>query len=186
MADVLEITRRCIRIIKRADVAALFTHGLVIAIPNVFGDCIVKESLVSMCFPPGNGRQLRVSRLEKRLPLGSDGAAFLGTDHIRLDPIPRNASHIGKCLGVDQGDQPVEGIGLPLVGSRRQHEEIRRGFTEPLPQFEPGHLVIAAAEPVGFIHDHQVPTGRNQVLKTLLGYIRPSASPTSRADFPVV
>ena len=91
--------------------------------------------------------------------------AFLGPDHIGLDPLAGDAADIRKCLGVDQGDQPMKGIGLSLVWGGRKQQEIRCGLGKPLAQFEPGHLVGAATETVGFVHDDQVPTGGDQVLE---------------------
>ncbi len=153
---------------KEADIAALLALGLVVAVPHIFSDRLVQELLIPMCLSPGDRRKHRLPRFEERFALGGNGTTFFSPDHIRLDSIPRNAAHIGKRLGIDQGDQPVESIGLSLVRGRRQQEEIRCGFGKPLAQLEPGHLVVAATESVGLVYDDQVPTSGDQVLEPLL------------------
>jgi len=134
-----------------------------------------------MRLSPRDRRKLRLSRFKKWFSLCGDGAAFFSPDHVRLNPVPCHAAYVGKVLGVEQGDQPMKGIGFFLVRGRRQHEEIRCGLAQPLAQFEPGHLVGTAAKPVSLVHDHQVPSRRNQVLEAFLvvaGHLcrRPSLS----------
>ena len=153
---------------EEPDVAALLAHGLVVALTHIFSDRLVEELLIPMRLSPGDGRKFGLSWFEQRRALSGNGAAFFSPDHIGLDPISRNAANIGKRFSIDQGDQPMESIGLSLVRRRRQQEEIRCGFAESLAQFEPGHLVGAAAESVGFIDDDQIPTGGDQVLEPIL------------------
>ena len=84
---------------------------------------------------------------------------------MRLDPFAGDAADVRELLGVDQGHQPVKGVGLALMRSGRKKQEIRRGLGESLAQLEAGHLVGAATETVGFVHDDQVPAGGDQVLE---------------------
>ena len=72
-----------------------------------------------MCFSPRDRHKLSFSRFKERFAFGGDGTAFFGPNHIRLDPISRNAAYIGKRLGIDQGEQTMKSIGLSLVRSRR-------------------------------------------------------------------
>ena len=80
---------------------------------------------------PGDGK-LRAPGLEQWLALGIDGAALLGADHVRLDPLAGDAADVGKLLSVDQGDQPVKGVGLALVRGGRKQQEIGRGLAKAL------------------------------------------------------
>ena len=85
---------------------------------------------------------------------------------MRLDPLAGDAADVRELLGVDQGNQPMKGVGLALVRGGRKHQEIWRGLRESLPQFEAGNLIGAAAESVRFVHDDQVPAGGNKILES--------------------
>ena len=61
----------------------------------------------------------------------------------------------------------MEGIGFALVRRGGKQQQVWRRFRQPLPQFEAGHLVGTPTETVGFVHDDQVPTRRDQVLEPL-------------------
>ena len=117
-------------------------------------------------FPRDRGK-LCAPGFEQRFSLGIDGAAFFGADHMRLDPLTGDAADVRECLGVDQGHQPVKGIGLALVRRGRQQQEIWCGLCESLAQLETSHLVGAAAKTVRLVHDDEVPAGRDQVLEPL-------------------
>ena len=150
---------------QKADVAPLLAQGLVVTITDVFGDCLIEEPLIVVTLFPGDRAKLRVPWLEQRLSISIDGVAFFGTDHIGLDPLAGNAADIRELLSVDQGHQPVKGVGLTLMRRCRKQQEVRRGLCQPLAQLESGHLVGAAAQAVRFIDDDEVPAGGDQVLK---------------------
>lgn len=165
---------------QEADVAPLLPHGLVVAFADVFGDRLVEELLIAVPLLPGDRAKLRAPGLEQGLPIGIDGAALLSADDMRLDPLAGDAADVRELLGVDQGNQPMKGVGLALVRGGRKHQEIWRGLGESLAQFEAGHLVGAAAETVRFVHDDQVPAGGDQVLEPFAG--RRAAAACRRFD----
>ncbi len=152
---------------QEADVAPLLPHGLVVAFADVFGDRLVEELLIAVSLFPRHRAKLRAPVLEQRLPIGINGVALLGANDMRLDPLSGDAADVRKLLGIDQGNQPVKGVGLALVRGGRKHQEIRRGLGESLTKLEAGHLVGAAAETVRLVHNHEVPSGGDQILEPL-------------------
>lgn len=75
----------------------------------------------------------------------------------------------------------MELLRLALVRCGGEQEQVGRGLGQPLAELVAGHLVRAPAQAMGFIHDHQVPAGGDQILETLpvvLGHLfpRPAAS----------
>jgi hypothetical protein len=150
---------------QKADVALLLAQGLVVALAHIVGHCLVEELLQVMTALPGHRGHLRPPGFEERLAVGIDGLALLGTDDIRSHPVAGDAVHIRKGIVIQQVHQPMEGIGLPLVGCSRKEQHIGRGFRQPLAELVAGDLVGAAAQAVRFVHDHQIPTGGNQILE---------------------
>ncbi len=66
---------------------------------------------------PSHWCEFCTPRFKQRIAIRINGMAFLGTyDHI-LDAISSNTANIGKGLSIDQGDQAMECVGLPLVRS---------------------------------------------------------------------
>ena len=114
---------------------------------------------------PGHRGHLRPPGFEERLAVGIDGLALLGTDDIRGHPLAGDAVHIRKGVVIQQVHQAMEGVGLPLVGCSRKEQHIGRGFRQPLAEFVAGDLIGAATKAVRFVHDHQIPTGGNQILE---------------------
>ena len=114
---------------------------------------------------PGHRGHLRPPGFEERLAVGIDGLALLGTDDIRSHPVAGDAVHVREGVVIQQVHQAMEGIGLPLVGRSRKEQHIGRGLRQPLAKLVAGDLVGTAAQPMRFVHDHQIPTGGNQVLE---------------------
>ncbi|MCG2777396.1 MAG: hypothetical protein L6406_17130 [Desulfobacterales bacterium] len=56
-----------------------------------------------------------LTRFEEGFAFSGDSTSLFGPDHIWLDPVPCDAAHIRKSLGIDQRDQPMESVGLTLV-----------------------------------------------------------------------
>ena len=145
--------------------ALLLAQGLVVALAHIVGHRLVEKLLQLVTALPGHRGHLRPPGFEERLAVGIDGLALLGTDDIRGHPLAGDAVHIRKGVVIQQVHQAMEGVGLPLVGSRRKEQHIGRGFRQPLAELVAGDLVGTAAQPMRFVHDHQIPTGGNQILE---------------------
>lgn len=59
----------------------------------------------------------------------------------------------------------MEGIGFPIVWSRRKEQHIRCSLRKSIAEFVSGNLISAATQTVHLIHHHQVSTGGNQMLE---------------------
>ena len=59
-------------------------------------------------------------------------------------------------------------VGLALVRCGRQQQQVRGGFGQGFAQAVAGDLFGAAAEPVGFVADNQVPASVDQVAEAFL------------------
>ena len=106
---------------EKADITSLLLHGLVVALPDVFGDGFVKKLLIPMSiFPPDRGK-LRTPGFEKRLAVGIDSLAFLSADNVRLNPVTSDTAHIREGLGIDKGDQAVKSVRLSLMWCGGEH-----------------------------------------------------------------
>ena len=151
---------------QEADVALLLAQGLVVALAHIVGHRFIKELLQVMTALPDHRGHLRAAGFEERLAVGIDGLALLGTDDIWGHSLAGDAVHIREGVVIQQVHQAMEGIGLPLVGCRRKEQHIGRGLRQPLAEFVAGDLIGAAAQAVRFVHHHQVPTGRNQILES--------------------
>ena len=117
--------------------------------------------------PPFNWHQLRKARLEKRIAIGVNRTALFGANDKGSDGFPRNRVIPRQSVRIKEPNEPAERVGLALVWCRRKQEQIGRRLSQRVAQLEPGYLFRAAANPMGFVDDDQVPSGRNQVLKPL-------------------
>jgi hypothetical protein len=143
---------------KKADVASLLLHCLVIAITDVFGDSLIEDLLIAVAVFPGDRDELRAPWLEQRLAFSINGPPLFGADDMRLDSLAGNAADVRELLRINQGDEPMKGVRLALVRGCRKQQQIGRSLSEPLPQLEASHLVGAASKPVRFVDNHQIPT----------------------------
>ena len=152
---------------EEPDIRLLLSHGLVVALADVFGDGIVKRLLVAVAVP-AHTDELGDARLEQRIAVGIDGLPLLGADDVGMDALAGDAAGFGEGVLVQQRHQPVEGIGFALVRRGRQQQEVRAGFRQAAPQLMPGDLIGTPADAVRLVHDDQIPARRDQILEPLL------------------
>ncbi len=150
---------------QKADVALLFAQGLVVALAHVVGYSLIEELLQVVTALPGHRGHLRAPGFKERLAVGINGLALLGADDVRSHPLAGDALHIRKGVVIQQAHQTMEGIGLALVRRGRKEQHIGRGFRQSPAELVAGDLIGAAAQAVRFVHDHQIPTGGNQILE---------------------
>ena len=117
--------------------------------------------------PPFNRHQLREARLEKRVAVGVNRPALLSANDKGSDGFPRNRVIARQSVRIEKPNEPAERVRLALVRCRRKQQQIGRRLRQRVAQLEPGDLFRAAANPMGFVDDDQVPSGRNQVLEPL-------------------
>src|SRR5574337_355757 len=87
---------------QEADIAPLLPYGLVIAFTDIFGNRLIKELLMVVTLFPRNRSKLCAPGFKERSPLSIDGAALLGANHVRMDPIAGDAAGVREFLSVDQ------------------------------------------------------------------------------------
>ena len=102
-----------------------------------------------------------IAPLVDRLPL-------LGSDHVAGDLLLADGAGTEELVPVQEGHDPLEGVGLALVRGRREQQEERGGFGEGLAQPVAGDQFRAASQPVGLVADDQVPAGGDEVAQALL------------------
>ena len=84
------------------------------------------------------------------------------TFSLRIDPAAMNSSRSSRAMS--RWNPAV----LPWCGVAESKQQIRGGFGQGFAQAIAGNLFGAAAEPVGFVADNQIPTGVDQVAEAFL------------------
>ena len=153
---------------QEAEVLAVLTDRLVIAEADVLRDRLVELPLELVAVLPGDGDQLRHPGHEQRLTPVVDRLPLLGADHVPDDLLLADGAGAEELVPVQEGHDPLEGVGLALVGGRRQQEQERGGVGECLAQPVAGDQLGAAAQPVSFVADDQVPASGDQVAQAFL------------------
>ncbi len=152
---------------QKSDMPLLGGHGLVVAMAHIVGHRLVETLLGGVPRLPGHRLEPRHARLEQRLPLGIDGLALLGADHERPHAIAGDAALVREGLPIQELDQAQEVVRLALVGRGGEQQQIGRRLGQRGAELVARHLLGAAAEAMGFVHDHQVPGRGDQVLEAL-------------------
>lgn len=93
---VLEVTSRCIRIIRKP-VPLLGSHGLVVAVPHVVGHCFVQRRCATCRDSQATACRRMDEGAEQRLPFGVDGQPLLGANHEGLHALTGDAAIVGKA-----------------------------------------------------------------------------------------
>ena len=112
-------------------------------------------SFVSRGMNSGSPRSLMARRFSVRITNGT-------TFSLRID------AGGDELVPVEQRHEPLEASGLALVRRGREQQQVRGGFGQRFAQAVAGDLFGAAAEPVGFVADNQIPTGVDQVAEAFL------------------
>ena len=139
----------------------------VVALAGILGHRLVQGTLPGVPFLIRDRYESGMARLEERLSLRIDGVPLLGADHERLDALAGDLARIGERRLIDQRHQPMERVGLALVGSRRQEQQTRRGVRQSAAELMAGYLIGAASQAMRLIDDDQVPARGGQVLEAL-------------------
>ena len=102
MAAVLDVTSRCIRIIKKPMWRCLAAISLVVAVAHIVGHCFVQALLRAVTRLPSHRLQSGDPGFEKGLAFGVDRCALLGADHKGANPVPVDAAFVRKRIPVQQ------------------------------------------------------------------------------------
>ena len=131
-------------------------------------------SLVSRGKKSGSPRSLMARRFSVRITNGT-------TFSLRIDPAAMNSSRSSS------GHEPLKASGLALVRRGREQQQVGGGFGQRFAQTIAGDLFGAAAKPMRFVADNQIPTGVDEVAEAFLVVrfqllLRPASPLLNRLD----
>ena len=149
-------------------------HRAVVALACILGHRFVQTTLTGVPCLIRDRLESSMTRLEEGLSLRIDSLPLLGADYERLNALVGNLARIGECGLIDQRHQPMERIGLSLVGSRGKEEQTGGGIRQSPTELIAGYLIGAAAEPMCLVNDDQIPAGGGEVFEAVTVVLRHS------------
>ena len=149
-------------------------HRAVVTLACILGHRFVQATLTGVPFLIRDRFESGMTWLEEGLSLGIDSLPLLGADYERLNALVGDLARIGECGFIDQRHQPMERIGLSLVGSRGKEKQTGGGIRQSPTELIARYLIGAAAQPMRLVNDDQVPAGGGQVFEAVTVVLRHS------------